>query len=114
MTVRDIQEKLGLSVACGEEKLDQPVTGGYVGDLLSDVIAHSGQGNVWVTMQVHMNIVAVAVLKELTAIIIVNGRVPAEDTLQKAVEEKIPILLSRQTGFEVSGELYVLGVGRVT
>ncbi len=114
MTVRDITEQLGLTVCCAEEKLGQHVTGGYTGDLLSDVIAHSRQGNIWVTMQVHINIVAVAILKELAAIVIVNGRAPAEDTLRKAAEEHVPILVSSLTGFEVSGKLYFLGVGKVT
>lgn len=114
MTLRDIKDKMGLSVCCGEENLNHSVTGGYSGDLLSDVIANSKAGNVWVTMQVHVNIVAVAVLKELSAIIVVNGRHPAEDTLKKAREEKIPILSSTLSAFDVTGRLYFLGVGNVT
>jgi predicted transcriptional regulator len=113
MTVREIQQGLGLNLCCGEEKLDREVTGGYSGDLLSDVIANSKAGNIWITMQVHVNIIAVAVLKELAAIIIVNGRHPGEDTLQKAEEEKIPILTSTQSAFDVAGRLYFLGVGSV-
>jgi hypothetical protein len=114
MTVREIRQKLGLCLCSGEEKLDIEVTGGYAGDLLSDVMANSKAGNVWVTMQVHVNIVAVAVLKELAAIIIVNGRHPADDTLKKAVEEKVPILSSTLPAFDISGRLYFLGVGNVS
>jgi hypothetical protein len=114
MTVRDIKQKLGLCLCCGEEKLSHEVTGGYAGDLLSDVMANSKAGNVWVTMQVHVNIVAVAVLKELAAIIIVNGRHAAEDTLKKAAEEKVAILSSTLPAFDVTGRLYFLGVGNVT
>ena len=114
MTVRDITQKLSLFVCCGEGKLDHEVTGGYAGDLMSDVMANSKAGNVWVTMQVHANIVAVAVLKELSGIIIVNGRRPAEDTLKKAVEENVPILISTMPAFEVTGRLYVLGISNVT
>ena len=61
--------------------------------------------------QVHVNIVAVAVLKELAAIIIVNGRRPAEDTVRKAIEEQVPILSSTLPAFEVIGKLYFLGAG---
>ena len=111
MTVRDIQQKLGLSLCCGGENLDREISGGYAGDLLSDVIANSKAGSVWVTMQVHVNIVAVAVLKELAAIIIVNDRHPAEDTVRKATEEKVPILSSTLPAFEVIGKLYFLGAG---
>jgi len=63
MRLREVVEGLHLSVRRGEDQLDQDVTGGFAGDLLSDVIAHSKAGDVWVTMQVHVNIVAVAVLK---------------------------------------------------
>jgi predicted transcriptional regulator len=114
MTVKDIKQQLGLCLCCGEEKLDKEVTGGYAGDLLSDVMANSKAGNIWITMQVHVNIVAVAVLKELAAIIIVNGRRPTEDTIKKAVEEKVPILSSTLPAFDVVGRIYFLGVGNVT
>ncbi|MBI5474299.1 MAG: serine kinase [Ignavibacteriae bacterium] len=112
MTVREIKQQLGLFLCWGDEKLEHKVTGGYVGDLLSDVMANSKAGNVWITMQTHVNIVAVAVLKELAAIIIVNGRHPAEETLKKAAEEKVPILSSTLSAFDVAGRLYFLGVGK--
>jgi predicted transcriptional regulator len=110
MTVRDIAQSLDLSVCCGEENLDHEITGGYTGDLMSDVIAHSKSGDIWVTMQAHVNIVAVALLKDLAAIILVNGRHPAEDTLKKAIEENIPVLISNLPAFDITGKLYMLGV----
>ncbi len=82
-----------------------------MGDLLSDVIANSRAGNVWITMQVHSNIVAVAVLKELSAIIIVQGRQPAEDTVRRATEETVPVLVSNRPTFETAGRLYSLIAG---
>jgi len=111
MNIKQIVEKLDLSVRCGENRLNQEITGGYASDLLSDVIANSKQGNVWVTMQVHVNIVAIAVLKELSAIIIVQGREPAEDTIMKAKEQNVPILVSKLPTFQVVGKLYELGIG---
>jgi hypothetical protein len=111
MRLKEIVDPLNLTVQCGAEHLDRDVTGGYASDLLSDVIANSKAGNVWITMQVHVNIVAVAVLKELAAIIIVQGRAPAEDTLTKAREEHVPILVSPLPAFETAGRLYALGVG---
>jgi hypothetical protein len=114
MTVREIKDRLGLSLCCVGGNLEQEVTGAYSGDLLSDVMAHSHQGQVWVTIQVHMNIVAVATLKEHAAIITVNGRTPAAETLTRATEEHVPILSSGLTAFEVSGKLHALGVGGVT
>lgn len=113
MTLREITNSLDLSVCCGQDLLDRQVTGGYSGDLLSDVIAHSRQGQVWTTIQVHVNIVAVAVLKEHAAIIIVNGRTPAPETLARAAEEKVPVLLSGLPAFEVNGMLHALVAGGV-
>jgi hypothetical protein len=108
MKLSEVVDRLHLSVRCGADRLDQEVTGGYAGDLLSDVIANSKPGNVWITMQVHTNIVAVAVLKELAGIIIVQGRHPAEDTLKRASEEKMAIVVSDVPAFETAGRLYSL------
>ena len=110
VTLKSLVDKLGLSICCAGESLNSDVTGGYAGDLLSDVIANSNAGNIWVTMQVHVNIVAVAVLKDLSAIILVNGRKPAEETLRKAVDEKITILMSTLPAFETIGRLYASGI----
>ena len=98
MKLKKVIDELGLAVVCAGRGADAEVTGAYAGDLLSDVIANSKAGNVWVTMQVHVNIVAVAVLKDLSAIILVNGRTPAEDTLKKASEEKAGGSLTVQDG----------------
>ena len=114
MNLEKIVRELDLKVFSGFDKLNTDVLDGYTGDLLSDVMANSKAGNVWITMQVHVNIVAVAVLKELAAIIIVNGRHPAEDTIKKAAIEKVPILSSTLTAFDVTGRLYFIGVGNVT
>jgi TPP-dependent 2-oxoacid decarboxylase len=111
MKIREIVEKLDLKVRCGADHLDREVTGGFAGDMLSNVIAQSKSGNVWLTMQVHVNIVAVAVLKELAAIILVQGKEPAEDTLKKALEEKVTIIVSDLPAFETAGKLYGLGIG---
>jgi serine kinase of HPr protein (carbohydrate metabolism regulator) len=84
------------------------VTGGYTSDLLSDVIANSKKGNLWITLQTHQNIIAVVKLKDLSGIIIVKNREPDEDTLQKAKEENVPLLVSEETAYELSGKLYEL------
>jgi len=108
MTLKNAATTLGWSVACGADRLDQEITGGYAGDLLSDVMANAKAGSVWITMQVHLNIVAVAVLKDLAGILLVQGRRPAEDTLKKAREEHMPIILSDAPAFETAGKLFGL------
>jgi serine kinase of HPr protein (carbohydrate metabolism regulator) len=108
MKIKAISEKLQLEVLAGQQNLDVEVTGGYTSDLLSDVIANSKAGNLWITLQIHQNIIAVAKLKDLTGIIIVNNREPDEDTLGKANEENVPVLCSKEMAFEISGKLYEL------
>jgi predicted transcriptional regulator len=110
MKLRDIVKTLGLKVISGEKYLEEEVTGGYAGDLLSDVLANSKKGYIWVTLQIHQNIIAVASSKELSGIIIVNGRKPEEETLKKANEEKIPVMISHLLTYEVAGRLYEIGI----
>jgi hypothetical protein len=108
MTLETIAEKLSLKCKSSWENLKKDVTGGYAGDLLSDVMANSKAGDVWVTRQVHHNIVAVAALKEHAGIIVVQGVAPGKDTIEKAQKEGIPILISELPEFEVVGRLYQL------
>jgi predicted transcriptional regulator len=110
MTVFDIVKSFGLKIRTGKNRLGEEVTGGYAGDLLSDVIAHGRKGNIWITIQTHPNIVAVATMKELAGIILTGGREPDSDTLQKAEEEEIPILVSSLFTFELVGRLYQKGI----
>lgn len=110
MQLRDVTAALNLAVKTGKNLLEREVTGGYAGDLLSDVLAHASKGNIWITLQTHANIVAVASTKELSGIIIVNGRIPEEDTLRKAEEEKIPIMISGLSTYNVACRLCEFGV----
>jgi hypothetical protein len=110
--VGEILKRLELSAATGDKGLDREAGTGYCGDLLSDVMANSKKGALWLTIQSHQNIVAVAVLRELAAIILVNGRVPEEETRAKAEGEGIPILLSPLPAYELAGRLYEIGIGR--
>lgn len=113
MTVLDIAKSFGLEIRAGKDHLAEKVTGGYAGDLLSDVIAHSARGNVWVTIQTHPNVVAVAAMKELAAVILAGGREPDPETLKKADEEGIPLLISPLPAFELVGRLYREGIAGI-
>ncbi|MDH5466760.1 MAG: serine kinase [Candidatus Aminicenantes bacterium] len=108
MKLKAIIEKLNLKVLTAQEKLDKEVTGGYTSDLLSDVIANSKEGDLWITLQTHQNIIAVAKLKDLAGIVIVSNREPDEDTQKKAQEESVPLMISGERAFEISGKLYGL------
>lgn len=107
----DIVDQLSLEICAAEQKLDNEVTGGYASDLLSYVMARAKDGNVWVTMQSHVNVVAVASLVNLAGVIITEGARPEPATLEKANLEGIPILATALSTFTVVGKLYELGVG---
>ena len=110
MKLADLTDTLDLAVLGTARLLSHEVTGGYASDLLSDVMANTRVGNVWITLQVHINIVAVASLKELSGIILINGRQPDDDTVQKAEAEGIPVMVSQLPAFELVGRLYELGI----
>jgi hypothetical protein len=112
MILREVAEALRLDVRAGESELDRSVEGGYVSDLLSDVIAGAKEGDLWVTLQLHQNIVAVAFLNNLAGIVIVGGRQPDPDTLKKGEEQAVPILTTSLTAYEVAGRLYEMGIRR--
>ena len=112
MTVEQIIQQLGLDVKAADQ-FGTEVTGGYSGDLISAVMANARQGNVWVTWHVHPNIVAAALIVKLAAIIIVSGREPEQETIQKAREEGIPILVSNLSAFETIGRLHEMGISGV-
>lgn len=106
MLIHELVEQFKLEYVAGKGGRERVVRGGYCGDLLSDVMANAAAGNLWITIQSHKNIVGVAVLGELAAILLVNGRRPDEDTLAKAEEEGIPILATPASAFEMAGLLH--------
>jgi serine kinase of HPr protein (carbohydrate metabolism regulator) len=108
MKLQEIIDKLQLRILVGQDRLDTEVTGGYTSDLLSDVMANSKAKNLWITLQTHENIVAVAKLKDLAGIIIINNRQPEEAALQRARDEQVTLLASRETAFSLTGKLYGL------
>lgn len=106
MTIAHIINELKLEVLTGNYKSEKRVRGAYSSDLLSDVMGKAKEGDVWITMQTHRNIIAVATLKELAAIIIVNGGRPDEDTLSAAIAEGIIVLGTNERAFSICGKLY--------
>jgi len=110
MYVRHVIEKLGLTLRGGNQ-IDVEITGGYASDLLSCVMAGAQAGNIWVTLQAHPNIIAVASLIELAAVIVTEGVSPAPETILKAQETGIPLLSTTQDTFSTVVALAELGIG---
>lgn len=110
MTLEELSRHLSLEVKTAPGKLNVEVTSGYVCDLLSCVIAKAQEGTVWITLQAHSNIVAVASLLDLAGIIVTEGMSLDAATMQKADEKGVPILTTELTAFTVVGRLFQLGV----
>lgn len=108
MKITDIIAALDLKVVSGQNGLTNEIKGGYVSDLLSDVMGNAKEGEVWITLQTHQNIIAIASLKDLSAIIIVKGALPEEDTILKSNIEDIPVLSTALDTFTVTGRLFEL------
>lgn len=109
MKISEIVDKLNLNpIYIPDEDFD--IENGIVGDLLSFIMAHAPENSIWITIQTHVNTIAVATLTGIRAIIFVAGQKPEENTVKKAKEEKIALLSTESTAFEVVGKLYVLGI----
>ena len=108
MKVNDIITILDLKVFGGSQGLDHEITGGYTSDLLSDVMGHAENGKIWITLQTHKNVIAIASLKELAAVILIKGLEPDSDMLAQAEEEGIPVLGTKDESFETTGKLFNL------
>ncbi len=111
MTLDTIIKELELDVLTEEKDFSQITPShGYVSDMLSWVMTGAGQHSLWVTLQAHGNIVAVARLLDLSAIIITEGAQPDEKTVAKANEEGITLLASSGNSFNIVGKLWELGL----
>lgn len=99
MTVRELKMSLDLNVIAGEAGLSREIKGGYTGDLLSFVMAHAKEEDVWVTVQGHMNTLAVAVMVGISAIILAEEVEIDEEVKKRANQEQIPVLSSKEKSF---------------
>ena len=110
MNVAEAAKKIEGTLVAGSAAATKEVQGGYASDLLSDVMGNSHEGDLWITMQKHANIIAVAQLNELAGIVLVNNRKPEPDTLARADEMGIPIIATPLQAFDVIGILYTQGI----
>ena len=109
MKLSQIVDALALDVAAGKRSLEVEVTGGYASDLLSCAMAGAAAGNLWMTLQGHLNVVAVAALNDLAGVIVAEGKPISPEALAKAEDEGIPLLTTRHGPFR--GVWQAVGVG---
>jgi hypothetical protein len=110
MRLHELAEALELSELTPATDGDANITHGYASDLLSDVLAHAPEGGVLITLQVHLNVIAVASHAGLRAVIFSCGRMPDDDILQRAAAEGLSLYGSKADTFELVGRLYELGL----
>ncbi len=111
MKLSQIIETLNLRVLTDQKDFGAiEVKEGYTSDLLSCVMAGAPHQGVWVTLQAHTNIVAVAALLELSAVIITEDAQPDQITLDKANQEGITLLSTAEKTFPVVGKLWQMGL----
>ena len=108
MKIRELAERLNLELISGAQGINREVTGAYVSDLLSDVMGHAGEGEVWITLQTHRNVIAIASLKDLSGVILVRNNIPDADSIEASDKENIPVFSTHYCTFELSGLVYNL------
>ena len=110
MTVKEVLELIDAKDMTPETDKSAEVSCGYTCDLLSWVMAHGKAGRAWITVQTHMNEIAVASLMEMAAVIIPEEIEMEETSLAKAREEGICVLQSGKTAFELCAEMARAGL----
>ena len=108
MKVQELVEKLNLKVLSGANGLDREIDGCYISDLLSDVMGNAMEGNIWITLQTHKNVMAVASLKEMSCIILVKNLMHNDETIEQSNDEDLPILQTNLPTYEIAGLVYNL------
>lgn len=110
MKLAALAQELGITKRNTVDDATIEITSGYNGDLLSDVLAYADSSSLWVTIQKHKNILAVATAKDIAAIVIVNGVQPEESLLSSADTMGIPVYTTQESSYRISGKMFsILG-----
>jgi len=88
--------------------IDCEVGSGYCGDLMSDVMANAESDSIWITIQAHKNSIAVALIKDIKAILFTNNVIISQEVIEKAEEEKVNLFRTSKNSFTISGEIYTI------
>jgi len=110
MNLNEIIKNIELEVVAGNNGLDKEANGVYIGDLLSLVMSKANANNIWITIQTHVNIIAVSNLVELSAIIVVEDMEIDNETIVKANSLDLPVLKTSLSAYELACKLNKLGV----
>lgn len=110
MNLNEIIKNIELEVVAGNNGLNKEANGVYIGDLLSLVMSKANANNIWITIQTHVNIIAVSNLVELSAIIVVEDMEIDNETIVKANSLDLPVLKTSLSAYELACKLNKLGL----
>ena len=109
-TIKEISEKFDIKPISSFQFVQRTIAGGYASDLLSCVLRNAKRDDIWVTLQCHENVVAVASMAGLAGIIITEGNTPDQEMLARADKEGVVLMVTPKTTFTVVSELASLGI----
>lgn len=110
MELREVKEILKADVIVGKEKLDMEVKTAFGADLMSDVLAFAKAGSLLLTGLATNQVIRIANVLDIAAIILVRGKKPSAETIDLAKKLQIPILTTKYILFETAGRLYAKGI----
>jgi hypothetical protein len=110
MKISEIAAKIGVEEVCQIENEEFDIKKGYCCDLISEVMGRAEADSIWITVHTNMNVLAVASMLELKAVIISEGHKVDENFIKKAKEEQIALFYSDENSFILSGKLYGIGI----
>ena len=102
MLVRDILDKLDVQIISEGDNLNRNITGCYIGDLLSWVMANAAEGNIWITIMSNVNVAAVATLTDVACVLMCENVSPDEECLDRAREQGITIIKTPLSAYEAA------------
>ena len=110
VTIAELTERIDGKLCAGKDAVQKEVLSGCVCDLLSWVMAHAKKGTAWVTVQTHMNVIAVAGLLEIACVVLPDGMEAEPAVLEKARETGVTVVSSPKSAFDIAGVIFGAGV----
>ena len=100
--IKDLQQCLQLVNHNPDADLERELSGGYIGDLLSWVMAHAFSGCVWITIMSNVNVAAVASLTDCACVIMAEGVEPDADLLERVKRDDIVLFTSQLSAYDIA------------
>ncbi|MBQ7363554.1 MAG: hypothetical protein IJW48_03775 [Clostridia bacterium] len=109
MTVRELASHPDFSPIAMPNP-DREVKGAYIGDLLSWVMGRAKADTLWLTIMSNVNVLAVASLADVSAVILTEGVTPESDIITAASEKGINLISTSLPSYGAARVLVALGL----